>query len=153
MSEEKKVDKTMSNVKNDTTDTVVETLPITVTRDANAVPERDKFLKAAADYFDKWVAEDKEFTTKVVDLARKLTTSDEYKENKKLTAEGVASMALSLMGKIPQGQILERAAVRVDAFFSGSKDKFLRIAKGRNAGTHVISRYNADELKKLRGEK
>ena len=78
-----------------------------------------------------------------------------HPEEKKFSASTLASMAISLMGKLPNAANIAHATPSVAIYLDGQSDKFLRVGggeskmKGPSVGYWVRSRCSEEQLTKL----
>lgn len=98
--------------------------------------------KAARDYNERTQKEQAAVASSVSSIVA------EWKDTKKFTAAGLASLALTAMKEMPDASRVAEVALTVKQLLSSNED-FLHVEAGRNSGFYVIDRHTAEELKAL----
>jgi hypothetical protein len=143
----------MANTNNETetaeTTKKPETLAVPFTRGADGCIDLDAFMVAAEEAGVAFQVADKAETEAVVEVVNKIVSDKRHEKVTNFTASTLAKMALGLLGEIPTDARCAQTEPRVRAYLLGQSDKFLHIARGRNSGFHLISRYSKEDYEKL----
>lgn len=128
----------------------VEMVSCEVFRDENGL-DIEKFLEKARETLLAYEDAEKEASAAVVEAIEKVFTSEKpaHKALKKLTAGELATMALGIIGEIPNAKALEVAEVRVRNYMRTRTNDFLCVKAGRNSGYWFRDRLKAEEIAKL----
>ena len=119
-------------------------VPFVLNNDGNVAMEA--FLVAAREKAVRYQERVLSVNNECCELVDGIVNDPKYADVKKWSAKDLASMALMNMGKVPNASALKSLEPRVKSFLQSRTSEFLFVSAGRNAGFHIRSRYNNEEL-------
>lgn len=128
------------------------TILVPVKRNSKGGIDEAAILEEAKKIVHQYAEDDKAATKAVIDATDQILSNKKWEKVTTITAGTLAKMALSMMQELPTEKLCQETEARVKAYLQGQPDKFLFIARGRNAGFHFRSRLTRDALAKLEKE-
>lgn len=122
-------------------------VPFTLSPDGTF--DEDAFLLAAEEAATNFGKQDALVSEEYVNAANEIINDPTHAEVKKWSPRNLTSMAITSLHKVPTAALVKTVEPRIKADLLSRTDEFLYIGTGRNAGFHMVSRYDEEALAKL----